>query len=145
MYFTTLLVGSWAWAGIRLSGQAESFPPQYVQQFCCIFSLSLMASAAKDDLDREPLLCGRLVLLARVDGHAYWVSNAILSKLTDLPDVVDGGVIIRHEDGNPTGQFSPPCLFTLRPRKDEDFIRLPNRRVRRHSNGSDQQLEASSN
>jgi hypothetical protein len=122
MYFTTLLVGSWAWAGIRPSGQAESFPLQYVQQFCCIFTLSLIASAAKDDLDREPLLRGRLVLLARVDVHAYWVSNAILSKLMDLPDVVDGGVIIRHEDGNPTGPFSSPRPPTVRPRKDGGFI-----------------------
>ncbi|KAH9976735.1 amidohydrolase 3 [Lactifluus volemus] len=58
-----------------------------------------------DDLDQEPLLRGRLVQLARVDVHAYWVSNAILSKLTDLPDVVDGGLIVRHENGKPTGVF----------------------------------------
>ncbi|KAH9964935.1 amidohydrolase 3 [Russula dissimulans] len=58
-----------------------------------------------DDLDREPLLRGRLVLLARVDVHAYWVSNAVLSKLTNLPDVVDGGLIVREEAGNPTGVF----------------------------------------
>ncbi|KAH9986218.1 amidohydrolase family-domain-containing protein [Russula compacta] len=58
-----------------------------------------------DDLDREPLLHGRLVLLARIDVHACWVSNAVLSKLTNLPDVVYGGLIIRDEAGNPTGVF----------------------------------------
>ncbi|KAH9990826.1 amidohydrolase 3 [Russula vinacea] len=43
-----------------------------------------------DDLDREPLLRGRFVLLARIDGHASWASNAILSKLNNLPDDVHG-------------------------------------------------------
>jgi predicted amidohydrolase YtcJ len=84
----------------------ESFLLQYVQLFRCISIISSLAPAAKDDLDREPLLRGRLILLARIDFHAYWVSNAILSKLTDLPDVVDGGLIIRHEDGKPTGPSS---------------------------------------
>ncbi|KAF8487054.1 amidohydrolase 3 [Russula ochroleuca] len=58
-----------------------------------------------DDLDREPLLRGRFVLLARIDGHAYWVSNAILSKLNNLPDEVHGGLIVRDTAGNPTGVF----------------------------------------
>ncbi|KAI9459905.1 amidohydrolase 3 [Lactarius psammicola] len=58
-----------------------------------------------DDLDREPLLRGRSIVLARVDWHASWVSNAILSKLTNLPDVVDGGLIVRDEAGKPNGVF----------------------------------------
>jgi len=65
---------------------------------------------AKDDLDREPLLRGRLVLLARVDVHAYWVSNAVLSKLTNLPGEVDGGLIVRDVAGNPTGSSDPSLL-----------------------------------
>ncbi|KAH9056815.1 amidohydrolase 3, partial [Lactarius vividus] len=58
-----------------------------------------------DDLDREPLLRGRSIVLARIDWHAYWVSNAVLSELTDLPDVVGGGLIVRDEAGKPTGVF----------------------------------------
>ncbi|KAI9435527.1 amidohydrolase family-domain-containing protein [Lactarius indigo] len=58
-----------------------------------------------DDLDREPLLRGRSIVLARIDWHANWVSNAVLSELTDLPDVVDGGLIVRDEAGKPTGVF----------------------------------------
>jgi predicted amidohydrolase YtcJ len=61
----------------------------------------------KDDLEREPLLRGRPVLLVRIDCHAYWVSNAILSKLYDIPDEVDGGLIVRDKAGKPTG----PCRF----------------------------------
>jgi predicted amidohydrolase YtcJ len=60
----------------------------------------------KDDLDREPLLRGRRVMLARVDYHAYWVSNTILSNLENLPDVVDGGLIVRDNAGKPTGPSS---------------------------------------
>ncbi|KAI0277876.1 amidohydrolase 3 [Russula aff. rugulosa BPL654] len=58
-----------------------------------------------DDLEREPLLRGRSVLLERIDYHARWVSNAILSKLNSLPDEVDGGLIVRDKAGKPTGVF----------------------------------------
>jgi len=59
--------------------------------------------APKDDLEREPLIRGRSVLLVRIDFHAYLVSNTILSKLNKLPDEVDGGLIVRDKAGNPTG------------------------------------------
>ena len=42
-------------------------------------------------------------MLFRIDWHASWVSNAIVSKLGDLPDVVDGGLIVRDDAGKPTG------------------------------------------
>ena len=73
--------------------------------------LLLFVFSAKDDLEREPLLRGRSVLLARIDYHAYWVSNAILSKLNSngLPDEVNGGLIVRDKAGNPTG----PSDFSL--------------------------------
>jgi hypothetical protein len=66
-------------------------------------SPSLFVFSAKDDLEREPLLHGRSVLLARIDYHAYLVSNTILSKLNSLPDEVDGGLIVRDKAGKPTG------------------------------------------
>ena len=72
-------------------------------------SPSLFVFSAKDDLEREPLLRGRSVLLERVDYHAYWVSNEILSKLNSLPDEVDGGLIVRDKAGKPTG----PSDFSL--------------------------------
>lgn len=64
---------------------------------------SLFVYLVKDDLEREPPLRGRSVLLARIDYHAYWVSNAILSRLNSLPDNVDGGLIVRDKYGKPTG------------------------------------------
>ena len=72
-------------------------------------SRSLFVFSGKDDLEREPLLRGRSVLLERIDYHARWVSNAILSKLNSLPDEVDGGLIVRDKAGKPTG----PSDFSL--------------------------------
>ena len=111
MYSTIPLVGSWDWVGIKLIGQVENSPLQYVPgQPCCrvIRRLSYwFLPAVKDDLDREPLLRGRFVLLSRVDGHAYWASNAILSNLQNLPEEVDGGLIVRDGGGKPTGPSNP--------------------------------------
>ncbi|KAK2465124.1 hypothetical protein APHAL10511_002816 [Amanita phalloides] len=57
------------------------------------------------DLDQDPLLKGRPILLSRVDGHARWVSSAILEMMGELPDHVEGGEILRYSDGRPTGLF----------------------------------------
>ncbi|KIK37222.1 hypothetical protein CY34DRAFT_776606 [Suillus luteus UH-Slu-Lm8-n1] len=58
-----------------------------------------------DDFDREPLLRGRRISLARIDVHASWVSNRVLQLMTPLPETIDGGLIIRDEHGKPTGIF----------------------------------------
>ncbi|KAI0277880.1 amidohydrolase 3 [Russula aff. rugulosa BPL654] len=63
-----------------------------------------------DDLEREPLLRGRPILLVRVDFHTYWVSNAILSKIDNMPDEVNGGLIVRDKAGHPTGVFIDNAL-----------------------------------
>ncbi|CEL56910.1 hypothetical protein RSOLAG1IB_08188 [Rhizoctonia solani AG-1 IB] len=57
------------------------------------------------DLDKDPLLSDKPIVLARTDVHAYWVSNEVIRRLGPLPDKVDGGEIIRDADGNPTGIF----------------------------------------
>ena len=59
----------------------------------------------KADLDQDPLLKGRLISLSRIDGHARWVSPAVLQQMPDLPENVDGGLIVRDKQGNPTGIF----------------------------------------
>ncbi|KAF7971972.1 hypothetical protein HWV62_19371 [Athelia sp. TMB] len=56
-----------------------------------------------EDFDREPLLRGRPIALVRVDGHATWVSSRVLELMGDLPQEVDGGVVIRDGKGKPTG------------------------------------------
>ncbi|KAF8714228.1 hypothetical protein AX14_012868 [Amanita brunnescens Koide BX004] len=57
------------------------------------------------DLDQDPVLKGRQILLSRVDGHARLVSHAVLEIMGDLPDRVEGGEIVRDSEGNPTGLF----------------------------------------
>ncbi|KII83661.1 hypothetical protein PLICRDRAFT_180263 [Plicaturopsis crispa FD-325 SS-3] len=57
------------------------------------------------DFDRDPLLRGRPIALARVDIHAYWVSTRVLELMGELPDTVEGGSIVRDAAGNPTGLF----------------------------------------
>lgn len=88
----------------------------YVSLFT--FSSQLLTTL-KDDFDREPLLRGRRISLARIDVHASWVSNRVLQLMMPLPETIDGGLIIRDEHGKPTGVFLfrssalevvPPCL-----------------------------------
>ncbi|THU97871.1 hypothetical protein K435DRAFT_777773 [Dendrothele bispora CBS 962.96] len=57
------------------------------------------------DFDKEPLLRDRFIALRRVDGHATWVSPAVLKLMGDLPDEVEGGEVIRDSKGKPTGVF----------------------------------------
>ncbi|KAF9028037.1 hypothetical protein BDZ89DRAFT_1101814 [Hymenopellis radicata] len=57
------------------------------------------------DFEKEPVLAGRLIALRRVDVHALWVSKRVLELVGDLPNDIEGGVIVRDEEGSPTGVF----------------------------------------
>lgn len=56
------------------------------------------------------MVAGRLIVLQSKDGHALWVSLAVLKSMDPLPEEVEGGVIVRDADGNPTGA---PILNSL--------------------------------
>lgn len=45
----------------------------------------------------------RPIVLQSKDGHAIWVSKAILQAIQPLPEGVEGGVIVRDGAGKPTG------------------------------------------
>lgn len=47
---------------------------------------------------------GHLITLQSKDGHAQWISKAMLDKLLPLPDEVEGGIIVRDQAGQPTGE-----------------------------------------
>ncbi|KAG6818472.1 hypothetical protein H0H93_004719 [Arthromyces matolae] len=55
------------------------------------------------DLERDPILEGRPISLSRVDGHAKWVSPRVLELMGELPDHVEGGLVVRDSEGRPTG------------------------------------------
>ncbi|EKM80842.1 hypothetical protein AGABI1DRAFT_112574 [Agaricus bisporus var. burnettii JB137-S8] len=57
------------------------------------------------DLDADPYIRGRPVVLQSKDYHAVWVSREVIRLSLPLPDSVEGGVIVRDESGQPTGVF----------------------------------------
>ncbi|KAF7362054.1 putative amidohydrolase YtcJ [Mycena venus] len=57
------------------------------------------------DLDSDPVLRGRPIILQSKDCHALWVSGKVIEKSSPFPDVVEGGVIFRDESGHPNGMF----------------------------------------
>lgn len=94
---------------VPLCSTCNHFPSRLSRHSIVLFIIAVSdAGRKKDDLEREPLLRGRPVLLVRVDCHVYWVSNAILSKIDDIPDEVDGGLIVRDKAGKPTGPYRIP-------------------------------------
>ncbi|KAI0066150.1 hypothetical protein BV25DRAFT_1912937 [Artomyces pyxidatus] len=79
---TEKFVEGWGWDHTRWPGQ--KFP-----------------TAA--DLDADPVVRGRRVVLQAKDGHAIWVNSKVLKDISPLPDHVEGGVIVRDASGKPTG------------------------------------------
>jgi predicted amidohydrolase YtcJ len=59
----------------------------------------------KDILDADPVLRGRPIVLFRTDLHAMWLSGRALELCGALPAKVEGGEIIRSDNGKPTGIF----------------------------------------
>ncbi|KAK7472894.1 hypothetical protein VKT23_001002 [Stygiomarasmius scandens] len=57
------------------------------------------------DLDADPVIEGRPVVLQSKDCHALWVSSAALENSLPLPSEVEGGVIVRDRYGRPTGML----------------------------------------
>ena len=55
------------------------------------------------DLDSDPIVRQRRVVLESKDGHAIWVNSKILEDISPLPEDVEGGVIVRDASGKPTG------------------------------------------
>ncbi|KAF7321442.1 putative amidohydrolase YtcJ [Mycena kentingensis (nom. inval.)] len=57
------------------------------------------------DLEADPVLKGRPIVLQSKDCHALWVSNAVIEASLPLPEAIDGGVVVRDDSGRPTGMF----------------------------------------
>ncbi|KAJ7354162.1 amidohydrolase family-domain-containing protein [Mycena albidolilacea] len=56
-----------------------------------------------DELDADPIIKGRPVVLQSKDCHALWVSHRVLELSAPFPASVEGGVILRDESGAATG------------------------------------------
>ncbi|KAJ2937032.1 hypothetical protein H1R20_g58, partial [Candolleomyces eurysporus] len=57
------------------------------------------------DLDADPVIQGRPVILQSKDCHALWVSSEAMRESLPFPAEVDGGVVVSDDNGNPTGLF----------------------------------------
>ncbi|KAF7375991.1 putative amidohydrolase YtcJ [Mycena sanguinolenta] len=57
------------------------------------------------DLDSDPVLRGRPIILQSKDCHALWVSPKVVEMNFPFPDAVEGGIIFRDEYGQPNGMF----------------------------------------
>ncbi|KAJ7350257.1 amidohydrolase family-domain-containing protein [Mycena albidolilacea] len=57
------------------------------------------------DLDSDPVLRGRPIILQSKDCHALWVSSKVMEISGPFPNVVEGGVIFRDDSGQPNGMF----------------------------------------
>ncbi|KAF8348117.1 amidohydrolase family-domain-containing protein [Amanita rubescens] len=66
-----------------------------------IWPASNLPTAA--DLEADPVVRGRPIILNSKDWHAIWVSSKVLEDNSPLPETVEGGVIVREDDGRPTG------------------------------------------
>ncbi|KAJ4468274.1 amidohydrolase family-domain-containing protein [Lentinula aciculospora] len=57
------------------------------------------------DLDFDPVIRGRPVVLQSKDCHALWLSQQALESSLPFPEEVDGGLIVRDALGKPTGML----------------------------------------
>jgi len=65
----------------------------------------------QDDLDADPVLRDRPIILYRKDLHVAWVSGKALElAVPNLPDKIVGGEIIRYKNGKPTGMSVLSCV-----------------------------------
>ncbi|KAJ6576849.1 amidohydrolase family-domain-containing protein [Mycena sp. CBHHK59/15] len=67
------------------------------------------------DLERDPLLRGRPIVLSRVDVHATWVSERVLELMAPIPpdSEIEGGSVIRDASGKPTGIFVDNAMVLI--------------------------------
>ena len=62
----------------------------------------------QEEIESDPVIRGRPVVLQNKDGHALWVSQKTLDAMAPIPAHVEGGHIVHDEIGNPTGQRISP-------------------------------------
>ena len=68
---------------------------------------------SQDDLEKDPIIKGRPIVLQSKDGHALWISRKIIESNLPWPDVIEGGVIVRDSSGYPTGEYRTSWLEAI--------------------------------
>ena len=96
----SFFVEGWGWN--HMQWYLEKWPT-YVRHYRCLL-LQNPHKSEQEDLEADPVVSGRPIALQSKDGHALWVSAKVLDSIQPLPDKVEGGVIVRDANGNPTGE-----------------------------------------
>ncbi|KAJ6593701.1 amidohydrolase family-domain-containing protein [Mycena capillaripes] len=75
------------------------------------------------DLDSDPVLRGRPIILQSKDCHALWVSSKVMEISSQFPDALEGGVIFRDDSGQPNGMFLDSAQeFIFQPELTDDEL-----------------------
>ncbi|KAF5321778.1 hypothetical protein D9619_001389 [Psilocybe cf. subviscida] len=84
------------------------------------------------DLDADSIVRGRPVILQSKDCHALWASSRAIQISLPLPESVEGGVIVRDANANPSGVFLDNAQDLLKQPKltENDLMRRFNVAVR---------------
>ncbi|KAJ7873422.1 amidohydrolase family-domain-containing protein [Mycena leptocephala] len=77
-----------------------------------------------NDLDADPIIRGRPVVLQSKDCHALWVSARVLQLSEPFPPSVEGGVILTDDSGAPTGVLLDNAQELLKtpPLTEDDLV-----------------------
>lgn len=65
----------------------------------------MVLTVLQEDLESDPVIRGRPVVLQSKDCHALWLSQKALESSLPFPQEVDGGLIVRDASGKPTGRL----------------------------------------
>ncbi|KAF8171163.1 amidohydrolase family-domain-containing protein [Mycena galopus ATCC 62051] len=78
----------------------------------------------QDDLDADPVIKGRPVVLQSKDCHALWVSHRVLELSKPFPPSVDGGIVLTDASGAATGMMLDNAqeLLKLPPLTEGDLV-----------------------
>jgi len=93
----------WVGDGTILVGQTLVGQPLCVKYPYSFFGI-LCSLRPQDELEADPVIQGRPVVLQSKDCHAIWVSKKVLEASLPFPETIEGGVIVRDASGRPTGE-----------------------------------------
>ncbi|KAJ3798626.1 amidohydrolase family-domain-containing protein [Lentinula aff. detonsa] len=85
------------------------------------------------DLESDPIIRGRPVVLQSKDCHALWLSQTALESSFPFPEKVDGGLIVRDDFGNPTGMLLDNAQDLVRQPKllEDDLLKRFNSAIQK--------------
>ncbi len=101
----------------RIKALIEKHPEYEVYQGFGFAPLTELYGANGPTADMLDGLSDKPIVIADLGLHSYWVNHASMKRLgisKDTPDVSDG-IVVRYEDGTPTGWFREGAMAYIKP------------------------------